>query len=194
MSTRLDLSRAFPASLERTVTPAIDSLGDEWSTSEGTLDPITVAGESIEIPSRIYDTDRVIELPLGSKRARVRACLQTRHSDGFIRQKQLARLLERPREWSLPFLVQLVGEYVVEIHEEIWSGIDAIPSKLTDEFAAANPRFVAKTKQRVISYWGEYHRKTTALEDLASTKILSHWDWWTARDLPRRRERQRWRG
>ena len=193
MSTRLNLLRAFPASLERTVTPAIDSLGDDWWTSEDTLDPIEVRGETIHIPVRIYETDRVIELPLGSKRARVRACLQSRHSDGHVRQTQLSRLLERPTEWSLPYLVQLVGEYIVEIHEEILAGIDAIPPALVEEFAAANPKFIAKTKQRVISYWQKYHRGAVPLEELASTKIIGHWDWWTRRDLPSRLERQRWR-
>ncbi len=190
----LDLFRAFPRSLERTVIPAVDSLGDDWWTSERPLDPVTIAGERIEIPARLYGTDLEGAKTIGAKAKLVRACLLSRHHDGFVREAQIARLLESPTEWSLPYLVQLTAEYVVEIHDKIRLGVEAIPRPLIDAFAKENPKFVEKTKQRVISYWYCYHRNDVDVTDLAASQILGAFGWWRKRDLPMRQERMKWRG
>ncbi len=194
MAHHLDPLRAFPRSLERTVIPAVDSLGDDWWTSEDFLDPVTVQGDRIEIPVRLFGTDLASAKTIGSKAKLVRACLLSRHHDGFVREAQLDRLLEATTDWSLPYVVQLTGEYVVEIHEKILAQIEAIPRALVDEFAAANPKFIAKTKQRVISYWFCYHREKIELADLAACQILDKLGWWRKRDLPQRKQRQKWRG
>lgn len=66
--------------------------------------------------------------------------------------------------WVVPFVVQFVGEYVVEIVEIIRRELvtDTIPATvhhaIYGRFAAENPAFVALTAQRVASYWDCYFR------------------------------------
>lgn len=43
----------------------------------------------------------------------------TRSDDGWIRQAAVRELLGQRREWLVPYLVQLLGEYVIEICSDI---------------------------------------------------------------------------
>ncbi|WP_156374161.1 hypothetical protein [Cellulomonas sp. Leaf334] len=49
------------------------------------------------------------------------AAVHTRSHDGWVRQRALRRLLSAPvvAPWMTPFVVQLVGEYVVQIVDDI---------------------------------------------------------------------------
>jgi hypothetical protein len=64
----------------------------------------------------------------------------------------------------VPFVVQLVGEYVVEILESIRHHLSDLTSKRSTQrlaygdFIARNPGFFARTEHRVVSYWACYHR------------------------------------
>jgi hypothetical protein len=42
-----------------------------------------------------------------------------RHHDGFGRQRQLKTLLDADEPWTAPFIVQLLGEYVIQICRDI---------------------------------------------------------------------------
>lgn len=86
------------------------------------------------------------------------ACLQTQSSNGFDRQRALRSLLPAVQPWSAPFVVTLIGEYVVEIIEDIAgattpSNVDAMIS-----FISENTDYWKLTKQRVGSYWNAYYR------------------------------------
>jgi hypothetical protein len=64
----------------------------------------------------------------------------------------------------VPFVVQLVGEYVVEILESIRHHLSDLTSKRSTQrlaygdLIARNPGFFARTEHRVVSYWACYHR------------------------------------
>ncbi len=45
--------------------------------------------------------------------------LGTRHSDGRIREECLRQIVAVDRPWVAPFVVQLLGEYVIKIVEVI---------------------------------------------------------------------------
>ena len=71
----------------------------------------------------------------------------------------MKELIPVRHDWEVPFVVQLVGEYVVEI-------IEVIESRLTDEqqplftaFVRENGVFIARTRQRLTSYWDCYYRR-----------------------------------
>jgi hypothetical protein len=76
---------------------------------------VFVAGERISIPGRIYhspaEIDRHVTTPAQNE---LIDCLLTRHCDGFVRQESLSRIIPSPNMWIPPFVIQLVGEYVVE--------------------------------------------------------------------------------
>jgi hypothetical protein len=62
----------------------------------------------------------------------------------------------------VPYVVQLLGEYVVEIASLILGRLTAQSSFGRPEyrdFVAANEAFMQLTEQRAISYWSAYYRQ-----------------------------------
>ena len=62
----------------------------------------------------------------------------------------------------VPYVVQLIGEYVIEILRVAEANIDIFGRPIYREFVATNPIFMSLTRARVISYWNEYHRRQVA--------------------------------
>ncbi|MGF6884808.1 hypothetical protein ABIA39_007011 [Nocardia sp. GAS34] len=64
----------------------------------------------------------------------------------------------------MPFVVKLVGEYVLDIVVDIQRGlanvatVEAAHHEAYGRFAATNPEFLHLTSQRVASYWDCYYR------------------------------------
>ena len=168
------LARAFPPNLEPSIAEALDRLPQADLPSNGSISSawsgdwplIAVEGERVRIPQRIYHPVPPKRLaPEGSKAGLAIDCLYTRHNDGFIRQAALRRVLTAAgHPWTVPFVVQLLGEYVLEICEDISefakTELSAHPSlaDLFHSFAEENPEFVVLTQQRATSYWDRYHR------------------------------------
>jgi hypothetical protein len=111
----------------------------------------------IAIPSRIYTHETVVALRCIGRPA-IRDCLLTRHHNGFVRARSLERLLAAGNTWTIPFIIQLVGEYVIEILDQIDDAFDAIDPRALGDFIRENPNFLALIKQRVASYWDCYYR------------------------------------
>src|SRR5258708_29026596 len=68
----------------------------------------------VYVPTRLHfvgiDPDFALdELPTGAK------ALLTRSTDGYLRQRALRTIIDLEEPWVAPFVVLLVGEYVVEI-------------------------------------------------------------------------------
>jgi hypothetical protein len=61
---------------------------------------------------------------------------------------------------SAPFVVALIGEYVVEILLDIESAMSPRLSRALADFIAANPCYWETTKRRITSYWDVYYRRT----------------------------------
>ena len=99
----------------------------------------------------------------------------TRHHSGFVREEHLARIVCRNHDWIPPFVIQLVGEYVIEIIHVIWKNSSNLDAQLYGKFLKDNPALLAITKQRVISYWDCYHRRQRR-EDYPGFQMLSLFD------------------
>lgn len=54
-------------------------------------------------------------------------------------------------------MTDLIGQYVVEILEDILSAMTPIMARTIAAFAAENPEYWAKIRQRVASYWNAYY-------------------------------------
>ncbi|WP_405721014.1 hypothetical protein OG607_09050 [Streptomyces sp. NBC_01537] len=127
---------------------------------------VEVQGETVVIPSRIYNEEPGADLkrPLAGTQQVILHCLYSRHSDGRVRQRHLEQIVASGEPWVVPFVVQLAGEYVLEILEAIGRGLPelAVPGsaqrRLYGEFIARNPAFFARTERRVVSYWSCYYR------------------------------------
>ena len=77
----------------------------------------------IDIPYRLYllDVEDFEYKKLNQIQKQIVCCMYTRSCDGYIREKYLTRLLDMPFElWSIPYIVKLCDEYVVEILKIIY--------------------------------------------------------------------------
>lgn len=121
---------------------------------------VTTEGELLEIPYRIYHDNSkwLSSLTLSKEQRSIRNCLFTRHHDGYTREKYVSKILSLNESWASPYVVQLIGEYVVEILQLIYDRREELDGSLYREFIASNPEYFYKTKQRVISYWNCYYR------------------------------------
>jgi hypothetical protein len=84
--------------------------------------------------------------------------LQTRSNDGYERQRALHDLLADAQPWAAPFIVALIGEYVVEILDDIYAAMTTEIEQTIHTFIAYNPNYWNTIKRRVTSYWNVYYR------------------------------------
>jgi hypothetical protein len=119
---------------------------------------ITLGGEPVRIPHRVYFDEPHESLALSESERLVRACLFSRHHNGFVRARQVTWLLQAEAAWVVPYVVQLLGEYVVEIAEVIEAHLGGLSRHLYAEFCRENPSFVALAQTRAMSYWNCYYR------------------------------------
>jgi hypothetical protein len=130
---------------------------------------VIVGGEQVRIPYRHYQDST---LPVADPSAEsVRQAWLTRSSQGHVRQQALRSLLRAPAYWHVPFVLQLCGEYIIEIGRDIAdyfsASLERDPSMLEAyrRFWRDNPEFVALTYARAASYWDAYYRRTLALNE-----------------------------
>lgn len=127
---------------------------------------IVVAGDPVVIPYRVYNPVPPPHFAdgLSSTEQAVAAGIYSRHHDGLIRQRALGTLLDRDEPWTVPFVVQLLGEYVIEICGDIEkftrTALAARPAMRASlpAFFRHNPCFAELTRQRAVSYWSCYYR------------------------------------
>jgi hypothetical protein len=155
--TNTDLAKAFPVSLRDDALEVVSVLPPPtWNTETFS---VCVGGEMVSIPYRIYHDPALIDATnLTARQRELLDCLLTRHHDGFTRERHLAGILCAQNEWIPPFVVQLVGEYVIEILQAVNRDLHHFDPQLYRSFLRANPRYFVLTKQRVISYWNCYYR------------------------------------
>ena len=133
--------------------------------------------ETLQIPYRVYYAhDQLRSDLLGSRgdAKLVLACLGTRHYDGYLRQQCLSHLSSSDVNWVLPYIVQLAGEYVLEIVDEVAETIQSVDSSSVATFVRQNPAYLATFARRVTSYWNEYHRHDyPCRSDYPGSKVLA---------------------
>lgn len=156
-----DLSLAFPAALRRSAA----ALTVGWDTDHWHYTyTVTFGGDSLTVPSRIYVNQGLLWRDDGRRQLErdIACCLGTRHHSGYTREECLRRLLAAPKDWMVPFIVQLIGEYVVEIVEPIADALPGMAPEMQDAFAdfiRTNPRYLQTIDSRVVSYWMSYYER-----------------------------------
>ncbi|MCA1368749.1 hypothetical protein I6F15_15285 [Bradyrhizobium sp. BRP14] len=148
---------AFPCSAVATVaqgelTPFVD---DTYRTPSRHF---TCDGASIYIPYRLHFLTTVEEKLVSlSPQSH---CLLTRATDGFVRQRSARAIVSLNECWSIPFVILLLGEYVVEILEDIQAAVPLFDQSVYAGFVRENRDAMRTTRSRATSYWNVYYRRT----------------------------------
>ncbi|WP_406840709.1 hypothetical protein ACICHK_39140 [Streptomyces sp. AHU1] len=163
------LIKAFPAELASDAGAVLAVMPDSRLQPHASFS-VAVEGRQVLIPERLYNdeppTDRVASL--SSRQQQLLHCLYSRHCDGMVRQRHLEKIVGCTDPWVVPFVVQLVGEYVLEILVVICDELRDLATPGTcshlayGQFLVDNPAFFARTQRRVVSYWNCYYRGTYA--------------------------------
>lgn len=159
--TALRLRGAFPLAVRADVERVLERLpATRHPASTDDIGDVAVVGERVRIPYRVYVRGRRLlgAAGLDDRQRRILACIEARHDDGFVRAAAVARLLPPRDAFAVPFIVQLVGEYVVEIVQAIDAQLDKLDTPEVRAFVAENAAFVARTRRRATSYWACYYR------------------------------------
>lgn len=82
----------------------------------------------------------------------------SRHHDGYVRERCIRQVLKVNEKFVLPFIIQLLGEYVIEIIECIYNERESIDKSSLTRFIKENPVHFHRIHQRVYSYWDCFYR------------------------------------
>lgn len=113
---------------------------------------VEVQGGVIAIPYRIYHGEPrpKAERSLSATQQVILHCLYSRHHDGYVRQRHLEQIVGEGDPWVVPVVMQLAGEYVLEILDVInrrLAGLGVPHSaqrRLYGEFIVRNPALFAR--------------------------------------------------
>lgn len=181
---RLRIRHAFPAVVWPDVDVAclyLDPLyeGPTWLVSPDSINPILVNGEQLNIPYRVYLREPAPAhlSALTDMQQLILSAILSRSSNGFVREKSVGELLRSDEAWIPPFVLQLVGEYVLEIIRVVEEHSEVLKGSQYRRFAIDNPAFFQLLKQRIISYWNCYYRTTfPRLTDYPGFQIAEFFD------------------
>jgi hypothetical protein len=172
--------RAFPRNLADDVAAAIGSMpaareprppGSDVPSMSVDADEhrvvLTVGGDLIDIPYRFYN-DAIqpweASTSLSARQRTVLGCIFTRHYSGYVRHQWAREVVRVTEAWVVPFVLQLLGEYVVEIIVDLEQGLRTLgdprsaAASVYREVLRDNPEYLRLTAQRVASYWDCYYR------------------------------------
>lgn len=152
---------AFPNELKPIASALLPALavGEQWSASQGFI--VNVQSQILSVPSRVYYLSPLLRSLIRSSSGKTRTlalCLGTRHWDGYVREECVRELIDIDCPWVAPFVVQLLGEYVIQIVNLIVAALPRVNRETYGAFVRANPLFLATTKRRATSYWDCYYR------------------------------------
>jgi hypothetical protein len=169
-----DLVHAFPVVLRDDVVRAVSVFPENPHMSQAFS--VRVADEILTLPYRIYhDPGLISTASLHVVEKEIIDCLLTRHHDGMVREDHLRRIVSLDHNWIPPFVVQLVGEYVIEILQVIQQNLSRLNTSIYEQFLRNNPELLARTKQRVTSYWNCYYRSSRR-EEYVGFRVLDFFE------------------
>jgi len=121
-------------------------------------------GQNVLIPARLHFASERLRLIEGDEAWRFARALQTRSNDGFERQRAARDLLIDLQPWGAPFIVALIGEYIVEILDDVAAALTPEIARTLGDFIVHNQSYWQTTKRRVASYWNVYYRASWSSE------------------------------
>lgn len=158
---------------EDELTPFVDD------TYRWTSRHLTSNGAGIYIPYRLHFLPSVRENHVGFSSPS--HCLLTRSTDGFLRQKSARAILSLNESWSIAFVVLLLGEYVVEIVEDIYAAVPDLDASAYASFVRQNRDVMRTMRTRATSYWNAYYRRAYPnRKSYPAIAVLNQLDAWAS--------------
>ena len=168
--------QAFPSVIQDDVEVTLACVPlPELSPSIDDIGPVVIHGEELRIPYRFYSSepDSSCLQILTDRQKLILNAIYTRHSNGFVREQQIKPLLLSEESWIPPFVIQLLGEYVLEIIQVLEGQLAVFSQPSYFRFARENRAFLQLVRQRIASYWNCYHRfEFPKLKDYPALRIL----------------------
>ena len=137
---------------------------------------IRLEDELLTVPYRIYFKEPELELEsaLNERQTDILNCIYSRHHNGYVRSKRLKRISDHAESWVIPFVIQLLGEYVWELFPIINTKINESTLHFYKDFRLENPTYWRLLESRVVSYWNEYYRDSfPKWENYFGNQVLS---------------------
>jgi hypothetical protein len=157
----------------------VESFGNRYKIENGIHSEnveIKLLSETIVLTGRICFAEPKPELEnnLTDTQKQILNCIYTRHFDGYIRERRLKNLLNIDHEWILPFKLQLLGEFVIEILFELDNHITDKNIKLYKQLTLDNKKYWQQIKSRMVSWWDADYRQPNyiKLNDYIGYKIM----------------------
>jgi len=177
------IAAAFPSQLAAEVAAVctVIPLATTLPPTSADIGPITLAGERLRIPQRIYwgEPTEAAANSLHERERLILSAIYTRHHNGFVRERALREVIRSREHLVQPFIVQLLGEYVLEIIKIIEA---ELPEPILAEYAAflhGNGKFLELTRARATSYWNAYARSEfPRLREYPALRMLERLAFW----------------
>lgn len=156
---RKEIINWFPLSLKKDVISVLWLIKIDKYSIHGEKIEVTIDDEILYIPSRIYFNKIPIWKlqSLTEQQKIILACIYSRHHNWYIREEMLRELNWNTSNFTIPYVVQLLSEYVIELFPIINEQINESNISEYNKFYRSNQSYFKKIEQRIMSYWEVYY-------------------------------------
>lgn len=156
----------FPKELSQDVSVVLKLMSQKtyhnvWGISKQTYTYQLIDGQIVTFPYRIYFIDEYESLSssMTYEQQMIYHCLFTRSCHGYVREKHIEAILRIDYPyWTIPYILKVSDEYVIEIVEKVYSQLKDRDTQDIKEFCQLNKQSFLRSHDRMISYWNEFYR------------------------------------
>lgn len=173
--------RGFPNEFKEDVSIVLDAIPNmpighavNWETSDGSAYTLQ-DGQNISFPYRIYveEIDTDISASFSSIQMLIYHAIYTRSCNGYIREKHVRAILEKPFPiWVVPYIVKLADEYVVEILVQLYEHLSKVDTTAIKAFCRINISAFLYGHARMVSYWDAYYRDRYYYDEYVGKRLF----------------------
>jgi hypothetical protein len=182
------ISAAFSPSMHEDVFRVMEYVGVSDIEPSEPVSRVRVGDCHVDIPYRIYFREAYPSDFKGLTKTQegVLAAIMSRHYSGYQREIWARQLCLHPANWTAPFVVFLLGDYVREVllimHEQLNSDWKLV----VHDFLDKNAELKKPLNYRIISYWDSYYRCITpSLTDYPGYAVAERLGIWDKKVAPR---------
>ena len=172
---------AFPAQMRDVATQTALGLADcVDDTYRKRSYQVRLLGQDVFVPSRLHFVRESSSNTPGQSYI-VAECLMSRATDGRLRQSALRAILQANEVWAIPFIALLIGDYVVEIVNDIARNLSKLDRGAWADFVRENRPAMRLIRSRTASYWDRHYRTAYPhRQDYPGLVLLKHLESWAS--------------